>query len=84
MSTGEGTLCCDKCGRPIPVGKSYTNIGGWILCGLCQRANDHKNGFDGWIDGWICPRCGKVHSYLSLTCDCNPTTLTGVTYPIMP
>ena len=79
MSTGDSTLFCDKCGRHI-VGKSYINIGGWILCGLCQYEGNSKNN----SDGWICPRCGKVHSYLSLTCDCNPTTLTGVTYPIMP
>lgn len=26
---------------------------------------------------WICPRCQKVHSDLSMTCDCPPPTYTG-------
>ena len=30
--------------------------------------------------GWICPRCGKVHSWLSMTCDCEPKTITSTTY----
>jgi rubrerythrin len=29
---------------------------------------------------WICPRCGKVHSWLSMTCDCEPKTVTSTTY----
>lgn len=29
-------LSCDKCGRPIPSGKGYININGWIICGICQ------------------------------------------------
>jgi hypothetical protein len=30
--------------------------------------------------GWICPRCQKVHSWLSMTCDCDPNTITSTTY----
>ena len=30
--------------------------------------------------GWICPRCQKVHSWLSITCDCEPKTITRTTY----
>ena len=30
--------------------------------------------------GWICPRCQKVHSWLSMTCDCEPKTVTSTTY----
>jgi len=30
--------------------------------------------------GWICPRCQKVHSWLSMTCDCEPKTITRTTY----
>ena len=30
--------------------------------------------------GWICPRCGKVHSWLSMTCDCEPKTITATTH----
>ena len=29
---------------------------------------------------WICPRCQKVHSWLSMTCDCEPKTITSTTY----
>jgi DNA repair exonuclease SbcCD ATPase subunit len=32
------------------------------------------------IQAWICPRCYRVHSYLSLTCDCLPNTITKNTY----
>ena len=24
------------------------------------------------LTGWICPRCGKVHSPFSMQCDCQP------------
>jgi hypothetical protein len=30
--------------------------------------------------GWICPRCQKVHSWLSMSCDCEPNTITSTTY----
>ncbi len=75
----NSTLHCDKCGRIIDTGKGYTNIGGWIICGLCQYYDDlpqNKN------EGWMCPRCGKIHSYLSLTCDCPIRWRVGTTYPI--
>ena len=26
--------------------------------------------------GWACPRCGKIHSPYSVTCDCPPPTIT--------
>ena len=29
---------------------------------------------------WICPRCQKIHSWLSMTCDCEPKTITSTTY----
>jgi hypothetical protein len=28
---------------------------------------------------WECPRCHKIHSYLSLTCDCPANTFTSTT-----
>ena len=31
-------------------------------------------------NGWICPRCQKVHSWLSMTCDCPPNTITRTSY----
>jgi DNA repair exonuclease SbcCD ATPase subunit len=30
--------------------------------------------------GWICPRCGKVHSWLSMECDCKPAGTWSITY----
>ena len=33
---------------------------------------------------WICPRCQKVHSWLSMTCDCEPNTITSTTYGTRP
>jgi hypothetical protein len=30
-------------------------------------------------NGWICPRCQKVHSWLSMTCDCPPNVITAST-----
>lgn len=33
--------------------------------------------------GWICPRCQKVHSWLSMTCDCPPNVITASTTKII-
>ena len=40
MTTSANTMNCDKCGRQIPCDKSYKNIGGWIICGLCEYEMD--------------------------------------------
>lgn len=32
------------------------------------------------MGGWECPRCHKIHSYLDMTCDCPPRTITKTTY----
>lgn len=41
---------------------------------------DKGNNFNGYKEyggsGWICPRCFKVHSWLSMECDCPPKTIT--------
>jgi len=37
---GCSPLYCDKCGRPIPSGKGYTIINGWIICGICQYESE--------------------------------------------
>lgn len=29
------------------------------------------------LQGWECPRCGKIHSPYSLMCDCPPRTFTA-------
>lgn len=40
---------------------------------------DYKIEYKPKNESWICPRCFKVHSYLSLTCDCPPSTITTTT-----
>jgi hypothetical protein len=39
ISTGDSTIVCDNCGRPIPLGKGYLFINGWYICGICQWKN---------------------------------------------
>lgn len=34
------------------------------------------------LTGWICPRCQKVHSPFSTTCDCMPTTIYATTHSV--
>lgn len=37
MSTNtDPKLYCDKCGREIPINKSYASYGGWLICGICE------------------------------------------------
>ncbi|MCK9220247.1 MAG: hypothetical protein M0P47_09390 [Bacteroidales bacterium] len=38
--TANNTITCDKCGRSIPYYKNYENIGGWIICGMCEYEMD--------------------------------------------
>lgn len=38
---------------------------------------ENKNPDSG--QAWTCPRCGKVHSWLSMGCDCPPKTITSST-----
>lgn len=48
--------------------------------------NQNINQKNKLMNPWICPRCGKVHCPLSMTCDCSPATvLSGSTtqLPIM-
>ena len=32
------------------------------------------------LRGWECPRCHKIHSPFSLTCDCAPDFITRIAY----
>jgi len=45
----------------------------------CDHSEDKLDKIDKQ-GGWICPRCQKVHSWLSMTCDCEPKTITSITY----
>jgi len=47
-------------------------------------ASQREPAKDESIQAWICPRCAKVHSYLSLTCDCPPNTIAASTYTEIP
>jgi len=42
---------------------------------LCESKNKAKEN-DFGMYGWICPRCGKVHSPFSTYCDCLPPSRT--------
>lgn len=44
----------------------------------CDHSNDKLDKIDK-RGGWICPRCQKVHSWLSMTCDCPPNVITAST-----
>jgi hypothetical protein len=55
---------CLKCGKELTVmaGDGYT--------GICKNCKDEVP--KSFLYGWICPRCGKVHSPFSTKCDCPP------------
>lgn len=38
---GGELMVCDRCGREIPPDKSYLNVGGWKICGICQFESEH-------------------------------------------
>jgi hypothetical protein len=44
----------------------------------CDHSEDKLDKIDK-RGGWICPRCGKVHSWLSMECDCPPKIITYTT-----
>lgn len=60
---------CEKCGKEMTT----TTIDG--LCMECwsegYREKNHPAMF-----GWVCPRCGAVHSPFDMRCDCPPPTRT--------
>jgi DNA-directed RNA polymerase subunit RPC12/RpoP len=63
---------CLNCGSELQTGDTDMN------CSKC-RANMNQNNI---LYGWICPRCGKVHSPYSTQCDCPPSSIisNSVTY----
>ena len=37
--------------------------------------SDHFDKDKGWIEGWVCPKCGRVFSPYTLSCPyCDPHT----------
>lgn len=52
-------IYCQKCLGLIEPNEGYTGH----YC-ACKKDNKHI--------GWECPRCHKIHSPYSMTCDCLP------------
>ena len=59
---------CICCGTELTTG----DLG--QTCFACKQKN--MNNAIGSLTGWICPRCGKVHSPYSIQCDCPPHSVT--------
>jgi hypothetical protein len=56
---------CHKCGKP--------KHGYYIGSEQCNCKDEPLP------KGWECPRCGKIHSPYSLSCDCYPKATTKST-----
>lgn len=54
---------CIYCGNELTTGDTD------LICTSCRTKRLQPNTY---LYGWICPRCQKVHSPFSLTCDCPP------------
>jgi len=58
----------------IGCGKELTTVDGYDLyCRECKKENENKQHI---LYGWICPRCGTVHSPFVIQCSCAPPTVT--------
>jgi len=62
---------CSNCGKELTT-SDLPDI--CITCKNRQFEDKPKNTFG--MYGWICPRCGTVHSPFSSRCDCPPPTHT--------
>ena len=62
---------CEKCGKEMVT----TTIDG--LCMECW-AESYREKTPPAMYGWICPRCGAVHSPFDLRCDCPPPVRTWI------
>jgi DNA-directed RNA polymerase subunit RPC12/RpoP len=60
---------CMYCGVELTTG----DIG--YKCSRCQYQFIQRDNIPP-LQGWICPRCGKVHSPFISECDCPPPTRT--------
>ena len=54
---------CLQCGKELTTGDAH-----W----LCRECEQKRETNPPMLTGWICPRCGKVHSPFSMQCDCPP------------
>ncbi len=54
---------CILCGRELTTADYY------LVCGECNQKNLQPAIP---MQGWVCPRCGKVHSPYSMECNCTP------------
>ena len=48
------------------------------LCAGCRNKNVSEK-YSTPLQGWICPRCGTVHSPFVPQCHCSPPTITSNT-----
>lgn len=67
---------CLDCGKELTTADP---LGHW-LCRECEQKR--KTPPAPMMYGWICPRCGKVHSPYSTVCDCIPPSTTSTTIPL--
>jgi len=67
-------LICPKTQRPCEI----SGCGG-TLCAVPKYPSIPLKITPQPLTGWICPRCAKVHSPFSLTCDCPAQTVSSVT-----
>ena len=59
---------CVKCGNRL-----QTTVDDYVngLCGFCKHKQESEKLISP-LYGWICPRCGVVHSPFSAQCFCPP------------
>ena len=60
---------CAKCGG-ISWGRPESTNDFMCLCAVAPKPT---------LQGWECPRCHKIHSPFSLTCDCMPDYVIYIT-----
>jgi len=62
--------CC-QCGTELTQDEMQSTA---CVCNNCRNGKYLMTPKPGTFGnyGWICPRCGKVHSPYSTVCDCSP------------